>query len=192
MKRVLSFILTFTLAATSLLLPVQVQAQTQSCEISYTGENLYSEAYKLAELTNALREENGLDSLVLDDALMEYAMKRAQEAAVYYGHTLLDGSPNNFAENLTGATDATEAFRLFSGSPGHRANILLATAKGMGIGCFKINGNPYFIQVFDQRETMPGDEDSGAKSDVAATANIQIAPSFLQPYLIEKKKMILF
>jgi uncharacterized protein YkwD len=83
-------------------------------------------------IINNCRKENGLEELVWDDKLYEYAKVRAKEASIKWSHTRPDGTswktmnPKVFqGENLAkGYDSAQDAVNAWMGSQGHKENIL--------------------------------------------------------------------
>ena len=59
--------------------------------VTISGQSLYSEAFDVLELVNQNRENNGLPALVMDKDLLDAAMTRAAECAVFYSHTRPNG-----------------------------------------------------------------------------------------------------
>lgn len=83
-------------------------------------------------LINNYRQENGLDILIWDDTLYEYAKIRAKEASQCWSHIRPDGTswkemdPGTFqGENLAKGYDtAQDAVNAWIASQGHKENIL--------------------------------------------------------------------
>lgn len=124
-------------------------------KIDITGERDYDQAFQVLSLVNAERAQNGLEALTMDGSLLETAMARAAECAVCFSHTRPDGSicfdmdSAMIAENVAaGQQNAQNAMDSWMSSEGHKENILQAGAKDIGIGCFKHNGNTYWVQCF--------------------------------------------
>lgn len=70
-------------------------------EVHVTANYYYTEAYRLVDLINDYREQNGLDRLPTNDNLMKIAMYRAMEANVDFEHC---GLINSYAmESIRGA-----------------------------------------------------------------------------------------
>ena len=124
-------------------------------DISITGNVGYTQAYQVLDLVNSQRAANGLSALVMDETLLDLAMTRASEIAVCYTHTRPDGSTvfemnsKINAENIAaGYNSASSVMTGWMNSQGHRANILTSNFKTIGIGCFRIEGVYYWVQVF--------------------------------------------
>ena len=64
----------------------------QSIEVTYKVKYCYEEAYKMIDLVNAERRKADVPELVAKDELMDAAMMRAAETALYWSHTRPDGS----------------------------------------------------------------------------------------------------
>ncbi|HIY34586.1 MAG TPA: leucine-rich repeat protein, partial [Candidatus Eubacterium faecigallinarum] len=124
-------------------------------DISITGSENYTQAYKVLELVNSRRAEAGVGKLVMDESLLDSAMQRAAETAVCFAHTRPDGSTvfemnsKISGENIAaGQTSAADVMTSWMNSQGHMENILNEDYKTIGIGCFKINGIYFWVQVF--------------------------------------------
>ena len=125
--------------------------------ITIEGNKDYKKAFEVLSLVNKERKANGLSELVMDKSLLETAMIRAGEQAVLFSHTRPDGSScftanaKMIAENVAiGQTTASSVMNSWMNSQGHRENIMLNSAKTIGIGCFYINGSYMWVQCFGQ------------------------------------------
>lgn len=125
---------------------------------------------EMVEQTNALRREQGIAAMTVNDKLMAAAQVRAEEmaAASIYSHTRPDGSKFNtvtdcpyVAENihriadwqLTDASLADTAIDAWEKSDGHRKNMLNSSLTEIGIGLARgVNGSGdpcwYCVQLF--------------------------------------------
>lgn len=151
--------------------PVQPQAKPQpkpQPKPSPGNPDSASQAMNTSEqvmlgLVNQERQKAGLQALQANTNLVKLARVKAQEMIDknYFSHTSpLYGSPfdmmksagikyNYAGENLAGAHSAETAHTNLMNSPGHRANILNASFKEIGIGV--VDGGPYkkmFVQMF--------------------------------------------
>ena len=125
---------------------------------------------EIVERTNALRRENGLPALTMDDDLMHAAQVRAEEAAanLAYRHTRPNGSSFKSVLRYSGSMTAGENIGMkddnlkgvpenlaeiqvdsWANSSGHRQNMLDAdyTAAGAGIAQDPF-GMYYIVQLF--------------------------------------------
>ena len=91
----------------------------------------------------------------MDKDLLDAAMQRAAEVALYFSHTRPDGSScfsatdKMEAENIAGGqSSATAVMTSWMNSAGHRANILTSYFKTIGIGCFTQGGTVFWVQCF--------------------------------------------
>ena len=88
-----------------LLLVGALAASTATVKIDLTVD--YSAAYQELEMLNEVRRENGLGDLVMDKNMMEMALLRAAESAVYLSHTRPNGqrfdTPGRRAAPMRGA-----------------------------------------------------------------------------------------
>ena len=124
-------------------------------KIKYKGTDKYSEAYKVLKIVNKERKSKGLSELKMDKDLLDAAMQRAAEVALYFSHTRPDGSScfsatdKMEAENIAGGqSSAAAVMTSWMNSAGHRANILTSYFKTIGIGCFTQGGTVFWVQCF--------------------------------------------
>lgn len=154
--------------------------------VKINGTNDYYSAYAILDILNKYRKDNGLSQLTMDKDLLNTAMQRAAEIAVYYSHTRPDYSdwftafPDKFAyseirENIAaGYFSADSVMDGWKSSPGHNANMLAAGNNCVGIGAFvDSDGTCYWVQLFS---SLQGTEESprtaGIKDVIAdVTAN---------------------
>ncbi len=154
-------------------------------KLQVTGMFDYDMAYEVLDIINETRAEVGLPALYMDEVMLEYAMQRAVECAVYYGHTrptgqscfsIVEYESYYNAENVAaGQRTAAEVMEDFNNSPGHYKNIISATATNVGVGCFYQNGRVYWAQFFGNRVSDPVSE-SGKK---VCTATVQAREDYL-------------
>ena len=124
----------------------------------------------IVDQTNALRKENGIAALRVNDKLMQAAQVRADEMAAHtvYSHTRPDGQKFNtvtdclyMAENIHRIADwtlseqtlAEQAVADWNASTTHHKNMLNPKLSEIGIGLARgvnDNGNPcwYCVQLF--------------------------------------------
>lgn len=124
-------------------------------EITYDVTYCYEEAYKMIDLVNAERRKAGVPELQVKDELMDVAMKRAAETALYWSHIRPDGSSNRAAsmficgENIAwGQTTAKEANDGLVSSSGHYATMIDKRYSYAGYGLVKAGKGYYWVQVF--------------------------------------------
>lgn len=106
---------------------------------------------------NALRAAQGLPAYTWNDDLAQAAYVRAQEIVGTFSHTRPDGSNwwtvnsnimygENLAKNYSTATDVVNAWMA---SPTHKANVMDAGFKTLGIAVFQgSDGHWYWAQEF--------------------------------------------
>lgn len=186
-KRLLSILLALCMALT--LLPATALAAGDTCQVKLDGTYDYDGAYEVFDLLNSYRQANGLSPLVMNRDVLEIAMQRAAEVAVYYSHTRPNGnqwhSINSLlmrSENISGGEElAAEAMAGWKDSPGHNANMLTADHRAVGIGVFIADGGErYWVQVFSGYTTLADEPRTSGKR--AVTAEIEALPSFLDIY----------
>ena len=112
---------------------------------------------ELIRLTNEEREDAGLESLTVDDELMDFAQIRAEEISELYSHNRPSGAPDGpyaeyqYGENIAkGYTTPQAAVDGWMGSDAHRAEIMDDTYNdSFGVGVYRApNGTYYWVQVF--------------------------------------------
>lgn len=133
-------------------------------QFKINGVENYTEAYAVLAELNAHRMANGRQPLYMDEELLEAAMQRAAESAVYYGgpeHTRPDGSVGltiiqgnvNKAENIAvGYSNASAVMAGWKSSPGHNENMLNNIMTAAGVGCFEYDGVKYWVQLFSSAD----------------------------------------
>ena len=115
----------------------------------------YTLAYQVLTLVNQERAKQGLSSLTMDADLLSAAMQRGAEIAVYFSHTRPTGESYYTAcskmrgENIASGYRTAEAvMQAWMNSTGHRANILSANSKSIGISCVQVGNRYYWVQCF--------------------------------------------
>ena len=112
---------------------------------------------ELIRLTNEEREDAGLESLTVDDELMDFAQIRAEEISELYSHNRPSGAPDGpyaeyqYGENIAkGYTTPQAAVDGWMGSDAHRAEIMDDTYNdSFGVGVYRApNGTYYWVKVF--------------------------------------------
>ena len=113
---------------------------------------------QVTALINAVRQEAGLSPLTVDLRMVDAARRHSADMATnnVFGHTGSDGSNagarvraagydwNFVAENVAAGQSGSEAVvSSWMNSPGHRANILHANARHLGIGYVYEAGTQY-------------------------------------------------
>lgn len=120
-------------------------------------------AQRVLELVNSERAQAGCRPLKFSDILQNGATVRAQELTQLFSHTRPDGSDCTtvvsqylgkywLGENIAaGQTSPEEVVDSWMKSPGHRANILNAKFKEIGVGfAYKVDDkySYYWVQIF--------------------------------------------
>ena len=163
-KRVFPFLLCLFLCL-GLLPAGALAASTVTVKVELTAD--YSAAYEELELLNSLRREHGLSELVMDEAMMDMALRRAAECAISFSHTRPNGEPfetarpsgpayqkRDMGENILYAlngADAATATENWYHSPGHKANMLEGGYAAVGIACVRdLEGHTYWVQDFTE------------------------------------------
>ncbi len=148
-------------------------------EVAVSGTRKYGFAYEVLKIVNEKRAENGMGALIMDESLLETAMTRAAEISVLFAHTRPDSSScfdlNQLmhAENVAAwQTSPAAAMDSWMNSDGHRENILTESFTTIGIGCFQIDGQYYWVQCFGENEASA---DCSQPADREVTEEIAIA-----------------
>lgn len=194
----------FLIMITALLIfsvPARAEESNETAaEIDLEGTRYYDEAFNVLDIVNKNRTAEGRQNLVMDKALMECAMQRAAELAVYYSHTRPDGtdcftivkengiSYSALGENIAaGYVSAEDVMNGWMNSDGHRSNILNGNFKRIGIGVFVHEGIAYWVQLFADGTA----NQASLLSNVTGIASVDVIPSCLgEAYLeidLEKK-----
>ncbi|MEM5770889.1 MAG: CAP domain-containing protein [Bacillota bacterium] len=114
---------------------------------------------QMVNLVNQERKNKGLPALTVDSRLVKVARLKSQDMIDknYFGHqSPTYGSPFDMlkaqgityqyaAENIAGAQTVQQAHTNLMNSAGHRANILNANYKKIGIGV--VQGGPYGLMI---------------------------------------------
>ena len=112
---------------------------------------------EIYNLVNQERAKQGLNKLVLSEALNEIADQRAEEIVNDYSHNGLHAYAGDIrdifgqvkiSENIDGNFSASGAMNAWMNSSGHRANILNPNFSNIGIGAYKTGSMIYFVQLF--------------------------------------------
>lgn len=160
-------------------------------EVTYSGTADYSKAYEVLDKLNALRRSLGLNELVMDSTLLDIAMRRAAECALYYSHTRPDGSdcfdifPASCflgAENIAiGQRSAAEVMEDWTNSPGHYSNMTNMSYDAVGIGCYRQSDGTYvWSQDFTAGSPYSAAEVSGTRT---RTDTVSVLPENLSLFV---------
>ena len=110
------------------------------------------DAWMVTQFINQERKTHGLDTLPVDNDLMELAAVRAEELWDLYDHTRPDGtkvSEQRCGENIGRRDSAAEQVQSWMNSEGHRKNNLSERYHHIGAGCYQAaNGNLYWVAIF--------------------------------------------
>lgn len=158
-------------------------------DLSFSGTFDYDKAYEVLSLVNSERAKKGLPALTMDRDLLDQAMYRAAESAVYFDHTrpngkscftILDGSYGYAGENIAyGYTTSKQVMNGWINSPGHYQNIIDSDFKSIGIGCFyQPDGNVFWTQLFTDNS-----KPSKATNIHKVTSNVTVEVLFDNSYV---------
>ncbi len=195
LTRCLTMLMALVLFATAAIVPVSAADHSlkqvdlnatygKEVTLAVRGECDYAMAYEVLTLVNAERKKAGKSTLAMDKAMMEAAMLRATECSLYYAHTRPNGEEcfsafptfNGAGENVAaGYTSAADVMDGWMDSPGHKANILDADFKSIGIGVFKIGDVYYWSQLFNSKvkQSTPTEKKAVTKT-IAITARTKL------------------
>ena len=142
----------------------------------------YDEATDVLSQLNTLRAGLSLPALVMDEALLEAAMQRAAETAIYWDHFRPDGStcftafPNNYrsaGENIAwGQANAAAVMTSWTNSQGHYNNMVSIDFNAVGIGCFYQDGQKYWVQLFTGGSTPTVSTKSGKQTEAKTVTSL--------------------
>ena len=150
-------------SAKEAILEAERAAREAEKEPTYEEIDPYELAYKIIDLINEKRENNGKGTLKVNDELMENAMLRAEEASEFFSHKRPDGSDCSTAieipYSLMGENLAWEKFNTFEkvaesvsngwfNSSGHKANMMNSRFEETGVGVYTGEDGIYIIQIF--------------------------------------------
>jgi uncharacterized protein YkwD len=136
---------------------LDVSAASKNVSLKVRGEVNYSYAYKVLNLINKERSKRGIKKLKMTTALMKVANTRAAELTVLCSHSRPNGKSdpsdmykwkNAFGENIAINTTPESVVESWMNSPNHKKNILSKDYKSVGIGCFVVNNQCFWVQDF--------------------------------------------
>lgn len=156
-------------------------------DISYR----YDYAFEVLRLVNQQRAAAGADPLVMDQRLLDAAMKvRAPEVGLLFSHTRPDGSSCFTAapasafgsyggENIAFAQNNPAAVvESWMNSEGHRRNILNPNFTTIGIGCVTMGSYPCWVQLFGNASPAAPASNPGNST---ASSRLSVPSSWLVP-----------
>ena len=148
----------------------------ETVNLAIEGTFNYEQAYEILDLVNQERAKAGKSALTMDKDLLDAAMQRSAEIAIYFEHERPNGESCYTAcakmngENAAIDYSATSVMNGWMDSTGHKENILNGGYKSVGIGVFENGGRTYYIQCFSNgaatTTTQPANEDATATVEV--------------------------
>lgn len=158
MKKIISLLLIVSVLFGLFAIDFSSFAAAKNVTIKINVTEDYNTAAKMATLLNNVRAKAGIKKIKYNSTLSNYAMQRAAELSVYYGstHKRPNGTsataPKNvFLENIAyGQFTAQEVMNDWYHSTGHRKNMLNKANKSFGIGCVKVDGVYFWVQIFSK------------------------------------------
>lgn len=156
-------------------------------DISYR----YDYAFEVLRLVNQQRAAAGAAPLVMDQRLLDAAMKvRAPEVGLLYSHTRPDGSScftaastsalGTYAgENIAlGHSNPAAVVEAWMKSEGHQKNILNPNYTAIGIGCVTMGSYPCWVQLFSNVSPIAPASNPGNST---ASSRLSVPSSWLVP-----------
>ncbi len=187
---------TLCLIVTLSLIPMSAGAAADT-SIGITGDAVYQYAWDVLDRINAERASAGVAPLEMDTVLLDAAMERAAECAVYYAHTRPDDSDcftvcdwrSRVGENIAaGYTSPAAVMDGWMHSEGHRANILDTRFRSVGIGVFQYNGFLFWVQFFDAGTPRDVEKSTGTQT---VDRRIQISEKYVSLFSQQKTDVTL-
>ena len=142
----------------------------------------YDLAREVVEETNKHRKANGLNTLQIDNELMEAAMHRAAENAVYYNHIRPNGldcftilEHKIIKENIYASTMITNGAGMvtkWKNSGMHNQAMLFKDNVSIGVGVFYVNGVTYAVQLFSDDNS---DDTSTKNEKIETTTKVAVS-----------------
>lgn len=157
----------------------------ESGQVTVTGQRSYSDAWEVLALVNQERAAEGLPALTMDKDLLDAAMQRACEIAIYFDHQRPNGemcfsaTEKMYGENIAvGQTSPAFVMDSWMNSKGHRENILRQYFSSIGIGAVTVNGTCYWVQCFGGSTIEEASQSAYQDGNVSAAVAFdqQIAP----------------
>lgn len=149
-----------------------------SCDVQLEGTLRYDYAFEVLEIENQRRASLGLTPLVMDKDLMDHAMTRAIQTAMYWSHTQPDGASFGYGSAVYMNAEIiaciyktpSAATNGWYNSASHYPEIIGKRYTGTGVGVFVINGNYFWVQLFNMLTPDPAYEsDYPASTGVSRT-----------------------
>ena len=193
-KRFVCVLLTALLCLSSL--PISVLAADSPADtvtVQVSGEQNGAFADEVVRLVNIEREKVGAAPLTMDQDLLDAAMQRAAETAVYFEHTRPDGtecytvSSKAFGENIAvGAATPESVVAMWMNSDGHRKNMLNASYTTIGVGYF----GSFWVQLFGFDKALPAETAETGTVVRDVTIDPEICSIILQAQSIDSAMMV--
>jgi len=149
-----------------------------SCDVKLEGTLRYDYAFEVLEIENQRRVSLGLTPLVMDKDLMDHAMTRAIQTAMHWDHVQPDGASFGYGSAVYMNAEIiaciyktpSAATNGWYNSASHYPEIIGKRYTGTGVGVFVINGNYFWVQLFNMLTPTPAYEsDYPASTSVSRT-----------------------
>lgn len=154
------FSILLVICSSAVVLPEQrVSAASDTYSVYVEGECNYDYANAVLERLNQVRKEAGQAPLIMNEELLNAAMRRAAEITIDFKHV----RPNKkqcfsvsslvYGENIAmGQKNPKDVMDVWTKSSGHYKNMVRAEYKSVGIGVFYAGGKYYWVQCFGKTD----------------------------------------
>lgn len=155
-------------------------AYADLCQAPLAAQYRYDYAFEVLRLVNQERAKEGKAPLTMDKSLLDSAMLRAVETSALFSHTRPTGedcftaNEKMYGENIAINWSPENVMTSWMNSPGHRANILNASYKSIGIGVVCVDGTYYWVQCFGSAEADAASE--AGYTNYSAITNVKFLP----------------
>ena len=183
---IMSLILLLTSTNMSEVMAAENEEEYKNYNLHITVERNYDYAREVCRIVNEERRKEGIEPVVLDEQLTEWAMIRAKEIGYLYAHARPNKKGVNSLfkeyhvvamENIAMCETLPEhAMQDWMNSPGHRSNIMDSGWISVGIGCVKYNGTYCWVQLFSEKEPVQGT----GRSNITSVEDIEVSSRYLK------------
>lgn len=183
---IMSLILLLTSTNMSGVIAAENEEEYKNYNLHITVERNYDYAREVCRIVNEERRKEGIEPVVLDEQLTEWAMIRAKEIGYFYEHSRPCKKAINSLfkeyhviamENIAMCETLPEhAMQDWMNSPGHRRNIMLSDWVSVGIGCVRYNGTYCWVQLFSEKKPV---QEIG-HSNITSVEDLEVSSRYLK------------